>query len=78
MFPPLYSGWQNFVSNQTKKNMNTKNKISTNPGLIIGILGFVAGIGLLFTESWFIGIFGSIASAGIAYKGYQDAKEPNK
>ncbi len=55
--------------------MSKKNKTSTNPGLIIGILGFIAGIGLLFTESWFIGIFGSIASAGIAYKGYQDSRE---
>ena len=43
-----------------------------NLGLIIGILGFIAGIALLFTESWFIGLFGGIASAGIAYKGYKD------
>ena len=54
--------------------MSKKNKTLPNPGLIIGILGFVAGIGLLFTESWFIGIFGSIASAGIAYKGYLDSR----
>lgn len=53
----------------------SKNK-KTNLALIIGILGVLAGIGLLFTESWLIGIFGSIASAGIAYKGYQDSKEP--
>ena len=46
-----------------------------NIGLIIGILGFIAGISLLFTESWFIGLFGSIASAGIAYKGYKDLQE---
>ena len=49
-----------------------------NLGLIIGILGFIAGIALLFTESWFIGIFGGIASAGIAYKGYMDLKEKKK
>lgn len=55
--------------------MSKKNKTLPNLGLIIGILGFVTGIGLLFTESWFIGIFGSIASAGIAYKGYQDSRE---
>ena len=55
--------------------MSKKDKISTNLGLIIGGLGFIAGIGLLFTESWFIGIFGSIASAGIAYKGYQNGRE---
>lgn len=51
------------------------NKTSINLGLIIGIIGFIAGIGLLFTESWLIGIFGSIASAGIAYKSYQDSKD---
>lgn len=55
--------------------MNKKHKKTTNLGLIIGILGFIAGIGLLFTESWLIGIFGSIASAGLAYKGYQDSRE---
>ncbi|QBA64539.1 hypothetical protein EQY75_08375 [Muriicola soli] len=57
-------------------NINKKNKSSINLGLIIGTIGFIAGIGLLFTESWLIGIFGSIASFGIAYKGYQDSKEP--
>ena len=55
--------------------MSKKNKNSVNLGLILGILGFIAGIGLLITENWFIGIFGSIASAGLAYKGYQDSKE---
>lgn len=55
--------------------MSKKNRPLPNLGLIIGVLGFVAGIGLLFTESWFIGIFGSIASAVIAYKGYQDSRE---
>ena len=49
-----------------------------NLGLIIGILGSIAGISLLFTESWFIGIFGGIASAGIAYKGYSDLKKQKK
>lgn len=55
--------------------MSKKDKTPTNLGLIIGIIGFIAGIGLLFTESWLIGSFGSIASAGIAYKGYQDSRE---
>ena len=54
--------------------MSKKNKSSVNLALILGILGFIAGIALLFGESWFIGIFGSIASAGVAYKGYQDLK----
>lgn len=55
--------------------MSEKNKTTPNLGLIIGGIGFIAGIALLFTESWFIGIFGAIASAGIAYKGHQDSKE---
>ncbi len=52
--------------------MSTKNKKSANRALILGVLGFIAGIALLFGDSWFIGLFGSIASAGVAYKGYQD------
>jgi hypothetical protein len=55
--------------------MDTKKGITPNVGLILGILGFIAGIALLFGKNWFIGIFGSIASAGIAYKGYRDLKE---
>ena len=43
--------------------------------LIIGVLGFISGIILLFDENWIIGIFGSIASVGILYKGYKDSKE---
>lgn len=55
--------------------MSKKNKKTANLALVLGVLGFLAGIGLMFGESWFIGIFGSIASAGLAYKGYQDSKE---
>ncbi len=55
--------------------MSKKNKRSTNLSLIIGVLGFTAGIGLLFTDSWLIGLFGSVASAGLAYKGYQDSRK---
>lgn len=58
-----------------KNEMSKINRSNLNLGLILGIAGCVAGIGLLFTDSWLIGIFGSIASAGIAYKGYQDSKE---
>ena len=54
--------------------MSKTGKNTVNLGLVIGIMGFLAGIGLMFTESWLIGIFGSIASAGVAYKGYQDSK----
>lgn len=53
--------------------MSEKNT-TANLGLIFGIIGFIAGIALLFTDSWLIGIFGGIASAGITYKGYQDSK----
>ena len=55
--------------------MSKKNKRSTNLSLIVGVLGFIAGIGLLFTESWLIGIFGSVASAGLAYKGFHDSRK---
>lgn len=53
----------------------SSNKKSGKLALIIGILGFISGIILLFDENWLIGIFGSIASAGISYKGYKDSKE---
>ena len=55
--------------------MSKKNKKTANLSLILGILGFLTGMGLMFSENWFIGIFGSIASAGLAYKGYQETKE---
>jgi ABC-type transport system involved in cytochrome bd biosynthesis fused ATPase/permease subunit len=55
--------------------MSKENKRQINLRLIVGTLGFIAGIGLLFTESWLIGIFGSIASAGVAYKGYQVSRK---
>ncbi|NRB51811.1 MAG: hypothetical protein HRU41_29330 [Saprospiraceae bacterium] len=54
--------------------MSKQGNSTFNLALVIGILGFICGIGLLFTETWFIGVFGAIASAGIAYKGYQDSK----
>ena len=50
-------------------------KNTANFPMILGIIGFLAGIGLMFTESWFIGVFGSIASAGLAIKGFQDLKK---
>lgn len=56
------------------KILSKMKKVSPNLPIIIGCLGLVAGIILLFGDSWMIGIFGSIASAGIAYKGYQDSK----
>ena len=44
-------------------------------GLIIGILGVAAGIVLIFSDSWQIGIGGSLASAGLVYQGYRDLKK---
>ena len=40
--------------------------------MVLGVIGFISGLFLLFSESWFIGLFGSIASAGVAYMGYRD------
>jgi len=44
-------------------------------GLTIGVLGFISGLFLVFSGETFIGIAGSIASAGIAYKGFVDLKK---
>lgn len=54
--------------------MKEEKKYKPNLGFILGILGLAAGIGLLFTKSWFIGLFGSIASASLVYKTYIDNK----
>ncbi|MFY0593089.1 hypothetical protein [Roseivirga sp.] len=59
--------------------MSEKKKNSANPSLVIGIMGFIAGIILLFfSDSWQIGLFGSIASLGVAIKGYQEMKASKK
>lgn len=58
--------------------MAKKNKKRVNLGVVIGVLGFLAGIGLMFGDDWITGLFGAIASAGVAYisyKGQQAAKE---
>ncbi len=55
--------------------MSTQHKNTGKLAMTIGILGFISGIILAFGENKFIGIFGSIASVGVAYKGYQDYKE---
>lgn len=46
--------------------------------LVIGILGFIAGIFLVFSGELFIGIFGAISSAGIAGKSFIDLKSNEK
>jgi hypothetical protein len=58
--------------------MNSQKKKSINLPLIIGILGTIAGVFLIFSDNSFIGFFGAIASAGLAYKGYKDSKELKK
>lgn len=55
--------------------MSNKNKIKANLPIILGTAGVLAGIGLILSENWFLGIFGSMASAAIAYKGFQDLKQ---
>ena len=56
-----------------EKNQMSENKKSTSKLiLVLGVSGCIAGIFLLFSDSWFIGVFGSIASAGLAYKGFKE------
>lgn len=50
--------------------MNKSNKSVTNLGVVIGVLGVIAGIALLIQENWVIGISGTISSAGLAYYSY--------
>jgi hypothetical protein len=47
-------------------------------GLTLGIIGFISGIFLIFSGNNLIGIFGSIASAGIAIKSYKGLKNKSK
>ncbi len=42
--------------------------------LVIGVCGFVAGVFLIFSGETFIGIAGSVASAGLALKAYKNSK----
>ncbi len=55
--------------------MSEKEKNSAKMTLTFGIMGFLAGIGLLLGGNRLIGIFGSIASAVLVFKGYKDLKE---
>ena len=47
-------------------------------GLTLGIIGLIAGLFLVFYGNYLIGIFGSIASTGIAFKGYTDLKNKSE
>jgi hypothetical protein len=52
--------------------MDKNKKNASKLALVIGIIGCISGIFLIFEEQWFIGISGAIASTGIALKGYMD------
>ena len=52
--------------------MKTKQDNTSKLLLIIGIAGTLAGISLLFSENYLIGVFGSIASASLVVKYYKD------
>jgi len=54
--------------------MTKTTKTPFNLGLFIGILGLTAGVLLIFQDQILIGVFGAIASAGIAYQGYVNSK----
>ena len=49
-----------------------KNKL--NLGTVLGSIGVIAGVLLMIGGNWFVGLFGSIASAGLIYHGYRDYK----
>jgi hypothetical protein len=50
-----------------------KNKKDTSKlALIIGVVGTVVGIFLVFLEQSFIGVAGTVARAGVAVKGHID------
>jgi uncharacterized membrane protein HdeD (DUF308 family) len=55
----------------------TKNKFNGKLALVIGILGTIAGILLIFQDNLMVGAFGTIASLGVTIKGYQDYKAKN-
>lgn len=55
--------------------MKSEKKNAYKTGLTMGILGLLAGIGLLFTGNLLIGVFGSIASAALIFKGVKEMKE---
>ncbi len=65
----------------TQKGIKIKKMVKNNgakTGLTLGIIGLIAGIFLIFSGNNLIGIFGSIASAGIAIKGYTDLKNKSE
>lgn len=55
--------------------MDKNKKDLAKAAVTFGILGLVAGLFLLFSGETVIGVGSSIASAGIAYKGFNDLKK---
>ncbi len=51
--------------------MSESQKSKFNFGVIVGLLGTIAGIYLIIQKDWVIGISGTIASAGLAYISYR-------
>ncbi len=51
-----------------------KEKKGYNWGLIMGVIGTIAGIFLIVEGDYLIGISGGIASAGLAYISYAKSK----
>ncbi|MEM1324309.1 MAG: hypothetical protein AAGI23_00065 [Bacteroidota bacterium] len=47
-------------------------------GFVLGLLGTIAGISLLFMGNWILGTSGTVASAGLAYNSYQNSKKQDK
>lgn len=55
--------------------MNNRKNNAAKLGIGIGVLGLIAGILLSFSGNAFIGVAGSIASVGVAFKGITDLKK---
>ena len=53
-------------------------KATLSLGVIIGVLGFIAGIALMFGDDWVTGLFGSISSAFVAYLSFKNSRNSNE
>ena len=56
-----------------KKQLDTAKTQAT-----FGTIGMIAGIALIFMGQKLVGVFGAIASAGLAFKGFKTIKESKK
>jgi hypothetical protein len=55
--------------------MKKNNKNTSIFGITIGVIGFLAGLFLIFSGQTFIGIAGCLACAGVAIKGFKDVQK---